>query len=371
MAALQAQLEQESAVNRSLERRMALLEAQGSVAAAPGPGERGAGGGPQLFGGGEDAPALARVAALAGSPPARAASQSVHAALAGGPPLAAEAGAIGGIERPAPPVRRRAAAEGERGFRAEGDEQAPGPVHDQAEMREGGAVVPFRGGDGAGVALVPVLVEQAKAMTSLLGRIGGGRENVLDFLAGGGGGDESSLSKLSGARGPAALEMIKRDLRKTPGKAATVVRRNAREAVMNGPDAGVASCDPRVDSIREFVMRHFQFGKFKTMPYLVLAMATAMDQMKAGMWLEAEDTLALTLCAAEQCALDGGRWNTAWLLTHMPEPPWHLLQSSTTESVRPFAKLPESTWVAATVAYAKDVATMAELRKKTPSGDQP
>jgi hypothetical protein len=57
----------------------------------------------------------------------------------------------------------------------------------------------------------------------------------------------------------------------------------------------------------------------------------------------------------------------AWLLTHLPEPPWgQILQNKPrTDLMRPFAKLSDPTWVAAAIAYQKDVASLNELRKKT------
>ena len=86
--------------------------------------------------------------------------------------------------------------------------------------------------------------------------------------------------------------------------------------------------------------------------------------MEAGQWYEAEAQLALLLCAAEQAALREWRWNTAWLLTHLPEPPWHQISHlPPRDAVRPLTRLADQPWVASAVAFAKDLSALAEAEK--------
>ena len=84
-----------------------------------------------------------------------------------------------------------------------------------------------------------------------------------------------------------------------------------------------------------------------------------------GALADAELDLLLLLCALEQSSKDQGRWQLAWLLTPMPEPPWaQLAHHAVGDSLRPFGTLAEPTWTAAAMAYAKDAAALAEIRRK-------
>ena len=81
----------------------------------------------------------------------------------------------------------------------------------------------------------------------------------------------------------------------------------------------------------------------------------------------AEALILLLLTALEQAQRDNGRWQLAWLLTHMPEPPWAQMTAGTSgsvDSLRPFGHLADATWTTAAMAYTKDAASLAEIRKK-------
>ena len=62
----------------------------------------------------------------------------------------------------------------------------------------------------------------------------------------------------------------------------------------------------------------------------------------------------------------------AWLLTHLPDPPWsRLLRQGVDGQHNDFALLSEPSWVAAALAYIKDVAAVKELRTKRKSEQPP
>ena len=122
------------------------------------------------------------------------------------------------------------------------------------------------------------------------------------------------------------------------------VHRRARDALQAGPN----DADPRVDSLREFLVRECPFGCARTAAYLGFGIATALDQLQRGEGEAAQRTLLLLLTALEQSCIDKGKWNLAWLLTHLPEPPWHhLAQSPPADALRPFGKLAHPSWIAA------------------------
>ena len=110
-------------------------------------------------------------------------------------------------------------------------------------------------------------------------------------------------------------------------------------------------------------------GNAKTLTYMSYGVATAFDQMREGKWLEAEDTLAKLLVASEQAAIDASDFLLAWLLTFLPEPPWARMRAQSSNETQGFAHLSDPAWVAASIAYMKDIAALQELRRRPQKQD--
>ena len=79
--------------------------------------------------------------------------------------------------------------------------------------------------------------------------------------------------------------------------------------------------------------------------------------------------------AMEQVALEGGkRWELAWLLSHLPEPPWHRFHSAHRNRGASgavgakFSMLADPSWVATAMAYINDCAKLDESRKRLGKG---
>ena len=162
------------------------------------------------------------------------------------------------------------------------------------------------------------------------------------------------------------LEMQRLDFERNKGKYASRVRANINKALRAYSTDAAGS---RNESAREFFAEEVDMGNMRTLAFLTFGVATAFDQMQAGEWVEAEDTLARLLVGSEQCSLDDSKWQLAWLLTHLPDPPWHRIAGRKhREQTKPFAKLSDPAWVAAAIAYTKDVAALQELHKKTSKG---
>ena len=179
----------------------------------------------------------------------------------------------------------------------------------------------------------------------------------LDDGSGGGG-------RMPGARGAASMELLRRDLQARPSAWAAMIRRNAEEALAGSTD----DPDPRVRSMVEFVMRTGTITRAnRTSAYLGYGIARVADLMSRGRHDMAEATVLLLLTALEQSQRDNGRWQLAWLLTHLPEPPWSQMapgSSGSVDSLRPFGHLADPTWTTAAMAYTKDAASLAEIRRK-------
>ena len=179
----------------------------------------------------------------------------------------------------------------------------------------------------------------------------------LKHLAGSGGGD---ILSLPGARGAAALELYRRDFLSKPEVYTKTVRENAAVALDMHVDA------PPANLFVSFLTRYMAWGRAsKATVHLAYGMGHCLDQMAAGRWSHAEATLATLLAGLEQSLLDEGRWTVGWLLTHLPDPPWHLLSTSpATAQGRPFGRLAPPSWTAAASAYVRDAAALEELRRR-------
>ena len=78
------------------------------------------------------------------------------------------------------------------------------------------------------------------------------------------------------------------------------------------------------------------------------------------------DVLSRLLVAVELAAIDNSRWEVAWPLTHLPEPPWGRLQSAVKNDESRFATLANPSWVTTVMALKKDLAALHESRRKRP-----
>ena len=161
------------------------------------------------------------------------------------------------------------------------------------------------------------------------------------------------------------MEAWKRPLREEPQAVTRIVRRQVAEANLAGPESAETP-DSRVRSLREYLSSHVSFDRARSTAYCGWALATIGDLMRAGAWHEAEAELLLTLACIEQVALDQGQRGTAWLLTHLPEPPWaRIAHRGPVGGLRPFTRMLPPSWAAAAASYVKDMATLQELKKKT------
>jgi len=119
-----------------------------------------------------------------------------------------------------------------------------------------------------------------------------------------------------------------------------------------------------VASMKSCLIKQVPLQRSKNQIYFMFLLAEAFDLMTAGDWMGAQALIALGLVAGEQAAMDHWSWHTAWLLTFLPDPPFHLLQDSLGPHLtRPHAKLADHSWINAAAAYTKDMAILAEARK--------
>ena len=182
----------------------------------------------------------------------------------------------------------------------------------------------------------------------------------MALLAGSPGSEDQALTRLPGARGAAVRELHRREFEARPGMYSQRVAENisrARDGPWVNPD--------RQTSAQELFAEMVPFQPLaRLLVHLSFGIARAYDQSRAGQHLQVQDTLARLLVASEQIARDGGELRLAWLLTHLPDPPWsRLLRPGLEGQHTDFALLSDPAWVASAIAYMKDVEAVATLRK--------
>lgn len=172
----------------------------------------------------------------------------------------------------------------------------------------------------------------------------------------------SSLDKLPGARGAASMEILRRAMMANMKGVTQRIRANRNLSLRGLGNLGSHPC-----TTRDYLTKEVALGHNKTGTYLAFGLADVFDLLEAGQTEQAEMTVGLLLCAVEQSALESWHWQTGWLLTHLPEPPFHAVnRQPEPAAVRPFSKLAESSWVASALQMAKDAATIQEARRPAP-----
>lgn len=102
----------------------------------------------------------------------------------------------------------------------------------------------------------------------------------------------------------------------------------------------------------------------KKMPLADMKLLTMFAYFQAHAWEAAylaKDELMMSYAArgllfAEQCAVDAGKTQMGWLLVGLPDPNFALVsQNRKRAGLQPFAHLAQASWIAANVAFLKDL----------------
>ena len=172
----------------------------------------------------------------------------------------------------------------------------------------------------------------------------------------------------TGAKGAAAHELMRRFFAQNRTAYTAAVRRNMSICAEGKFDPD----DSRCMSARAHFCNEVPVGNARTLAFLGFGLSMAWDALAAeepapGSPAEAAlDILSRLLVAVEQSAIDNSRWEVAWPLTHLPEPPWGRLQSAVKNDESRFATLANPSWVTTVMALKKDLAALHESRRKRP-----
>ena len=132
-------------------------------------------------------------------------------------------------------------------------------------------------------------------------------------------------------------------------------------------------------------MQDVPFGNYTCLTYFAFLLAKLWEQAEvlrrqlattdqSGAALQKAEVMMLHATMgcifAEQVAVEGGaRYQLGWLLTGLEEPPWNTTQSHRPRpGALPHGKLVEAQWVAAQLAFMKDLDVMQERLRKQGGG---
>ena len=197
-----------------------------------------------------------------------------------------------------------------------------------------------------------VMLEQSKALMTLVAHMQQGSDPLLD-------GQGSSSSGSLGTRGSQGREKLQRELSAKSGSFFLAVAQNAAKRLK--PAA------PRINSIEElassdFSMIHYLerfggYGSYKELG-LIQALAHIFDALVHSDLHGAQDYLALLMTGVDQANLDGNRWELAYRMMLLEEPPsqlWAYRTQGFDPRARSFSPLAPQSWTTTALAFSKEM----------------
>jgi hypothetical protein len=227
--------------------------------------------------------------------------------------------------------------------------------------QEGGSVPMMQIGAG-GQAALETLVVQNTALIRLLKR----RDTASDPFAEGDEDEESSLL-MRGAPGSAQLARF----------AQAVVQQSDRVVALMLDNARLATGQTGVGEIPDlcyFLERCTAFNQLRGLCYSAFMAAHVANALNRGQFAYGRALANLSVAAHDQVVLDGGAsWETGWLITTLPEPPFATcLRSPASGSLlKPHSRLLCASWVTAVVAYLRELTTLEDRRKVKAKAPKP
>lgn len=225
------------------------------------------------------------------------------------------------------------------------------PLLPEQVMEEDEPVDPMQSevAEGLGSPMAQLLVEQGRVLAALVSQMQAGSTDPMSDL--------SSTTPTMGVKGTLAREKMQRELAAGTGafflKVCQAIQRRVNPAsrlATNLSEVGDVS-------LLGYLERYGGFGQNRELGMVQWSLGHVFDAMAKEEWNLARDHLALSAVMVEQAALDSNRWNLAWLLRLLDDPPQNLWLSrgqSATGGRRPFAPLCVPSWTTAALAYMKE-----------------
>ena len=211
----------------------------------------------------------------------------------------------------------------------------------------------------AGVGAIPqdsfqaAMLQQSQALTALVGHLMSQQDGGLGDLS------ASSSTSYVGSKGAARRERLQAALANRSGDFyLAVLQAAAKRLTPSSPaPASLGDCLGQV-SMCQYFERFGGFAGQRETGYIMWCLAHVMDCVTSEDYAGAREFLAVTVVALDQSALDGGRWDFAWLLTLLEEPPAQLFHGRgavANPRTRAFSPLSPVGWTTCALQYLKEV----------------
>lgn len=224
--------------------------------------------------------------------------------------------------------------------------------------------------------LAQAVLEQSKALTNLVSQLQAGGDPLLDGQAG-----PSSISL--GSRGAQGREKLQMELSTRSGGFFLAVLQNAFKRMRPAAKMpmSITAAQEMDISMVTYLEKFGGYGQSREMGLVQYCLAHIFDNALQNDMDGVREHTALLMTAVEQAVQDGNKWELAYQLTLLEEPPsqlWAYRHSVTQNRLRAFAPLCPQRWATVALAYAKEVDYIQnrknEMNKKAspsqPSQDQ-
>ena len=197
------------------------------------------------------------------------------------------------------------------------------------------------------------LLQQSQARTSLVSHLVSQQDGGLGDLS------ASGSSSYVGSKGAAKRERLQAALAARSGDFyLSVLQAAAKRLRPASPvPASLEDCSGQV-SMCQYLERFGGYAGHREIGYVMWCLAHVMDCLSDQDIAGAREFIALTFVAVDQSSLDHGRWDFAWLLTLLEEPPAQLFHGRGTVAnprSRAFSPLSPVSWTTCALQYLKGV----------------
>lgn len=222
--------------------------------------------------------------------------------------------------------------------------------------------------------LALAVLEQSKALTSLVAQMSQGGDPLLDA------GQSGAMGSTSW-KGAMGREKLQQDLASRSGDFLLSVLQNAHRRLK--PASKLPASLPELASsdfsMVQYLERFGGYAATRELGTIQYALAFIIDCALREDIKGVQEHAALLAVSLEQASLDGGRWELAGQLLLLKEPAAHLWShrgnSSQTGRARAFAPLCPQRWATVAIAYSKEIDYIhnrrLELSKKAQPSDPP
>lgn len=209
------------------------------------------------------------------------------------------------------------------------------------------------------------LLAQNQAFLALLSRgpKRAGDADPLDFLFKGPV-DVDDEEKVTGARGCAARHVVNEAHRRRPARVVEKIRSLLAESL------GVDADELKPADLKNYFEKKVPLGNFRMLTYTAFGLAAVWEKLERKELDAAQSLVGLLAVFCEQVALEGGtHYQLGWLLTGLEPPPFSAVaQNKPVGDGLAHARLADPKWVAANLAYLRDMDLVAERTRRTHKG---